>query len=97
MVGFELYYTGRQALPDNPYRSQSKPYVTIDALIQKQLGRLIVFLHGENLNNVRQTHYDPIYRPSPGLGGRWTTEVWAPLEGRVVNAGLRWQYPRVSR
>ncbi len=91
-IGLELYYNGRQSVADDPFRTVTPPYTTIDALVQKQLGRLIVFLHGEDLNNVRQTNYDPIIRPTPGLGGRWTTDVWAPLEGRVVNAGLRWQY-----
>ncbi|MDQ3997195.1 MAG: hypothetical protein M3303_09270 [Gemmatimonadota bacterium] len=28
-------------------------------------------------------------RPTPGEGGRWTTDAWAPLDGRVINAGLR--------
>jgi iron complex outermembrane receptor protein len=92
IVGFELYYTGRQSLDNDPYRTTSVPYVTIDALIQKQFGRLILFVHGEDLNNARQTHYDPLLRPAPDPAGRWTTDVWAPLEGRVVNAGLRYQY-----
>jgi outer membrane receptor for ferrienterochelin and colicins len=92
IVGLELYYTGRQAIADDPYRSVSRPYATVDALIQKQLGRLIVFLHGEDLNGVRQTQFDPILRPAPARGERWTTDVWAPLEGRVINAGLRVQY-----
>jgi len=91
-VGLEFYYTGRQRVTDDPYRSLTRPYFTIDALVQKQLGRLIVFVHGEDLNNARQTDYDPIVRPAVGRGGRWTTDVWAPLEGSVVNAGFRWQY-----
>ena len=24
-----------------------------------------------------------------GLDGRWTTDAWAPLEGRVINGGVR--------
>ncbi len=27
-IGIEAYYTGRQALEDNPYRTRSKPYCT---------------------------------------------------------------------
>jgi iron complex outermembrane receptor protein len=48
-----------------------------------------VFLNGENLLNVRLTKYEPLVRPQPGPGGRWTVDAWAPLEGRVVNAGIR--------
>lgn len=91
-IGLEFYYNGRQHVADDPFRTMSRPYITIDALVQKQLGRLIVFLHGEDLNDARQTRYDPIVRPTPGPGERWTTDLWAPLEGRVVNAGIRWQY-----
>jgi hypothetical protein len=25
-----------------------------------------------------------------GKGGRWTNDVWAPLDGFVLNAGVRW-------
>jgi outer membrane receptor for ferrienterochelin and colicins len=88
-LGLELYYTGRQAIADDPYRSVSRPYVFLDALIQQRLGRVVVFLHGENLNDVRQTRFDPLLRQTPGIGGRWTTDVWGPLEGRVINLGCK--------
>ncbi|MBI3873210.1 MAG: TonB-dependent receptor [candidate division Zixibacteria bacterium] len=91
-IGIEAYYTGRQTVADDPYRSLTQPYLFVDLLIQQRLGRVRVFLHGENLNNVHQSHFDPLLRTSPGLGGRWTTDVWAPLEGRVVNFGIRWMY-----
>src|SRR5262249_10590848 len=35
-VGFEGYYTGRQALDENPYRTQGRPYVIIGLLYSKQ-------------------------------------------------------------
>jgi len=38
---------------------------------------------------VRQTRYDPLLLPTPGEGGRWTTDQWAPLEGRLVSLGVR--------
>ncbi len=91
-IGLEAYYTGRQALADDPYRSASKPYLFVDALVQQRLGRVVAFLHGENLNDFRQTGFDPLLRPTPSLGGRWTTDVWAPLEGRTINLGIRWMY-----
>ena len=88
-LGLELYYSGRQTIADDPYRSVTRPYLFLDALIQQRFGRFVVFLHGEDLNDVRQTRYDPLLRLTPGLGGRWTTDVWAPLEGRVINLGVR--------
>jgi iron complex outermembrane receptor protein len=89
-IGIELYYTGPQALPDNPYRSRSRPYLVVGALAERRWGRVRAFLNLENLANVRQTRFDPLVRPTRAADGRWTTDAWAPLEGRVVNGGLRW-------
>jgi outer membrane receptor for ferrienterochelin and colicins len=88
-VGLEVFYTGRQALEDDPYRTTSVPFVTVDALVQQRVGSVRLFLHGENLTNVHQTQFDPLLLPAQGLGGRWTTDIWAPLAGRVVNVGAR--------
>jgi outer membrane receptor for ferrienterochelin and colicins len=38
---------------------------------------------------VRQTRWDPVIRPTQSADGRWTVDAWAPLEGRVINGGLR--------
>ncbi len=54
-----------------------------------RIGQVVVHLNGENLTNVRQTHYDPLLLPTPREGGRWTTDEWAPLEGRLLNLGVR--------
>ena len=43
----------------------------------------------ENLADIRQTKYDPLIRPFPLPDVRWTVEAWAPLDGRVLNAGIR--------
>ena len=88
-VGVEAFYTGRQALVDDPYRSVSRPYVTFGLLAQVQLGPAQLFANAENLTDVRQTRYDPLVLPRRGPGGRWTTDAWAPLDGRVLNVGVR--------
>ncbi|CAN5326372.1 hypothetical protein BH23GEM2_BH23GEM2_20390 [soil metagenome] len=92
-VAMELYYTGRQTLDDNPYRTHSRPYLIFGLLgeraFETRLGRARVFLNAENLLDVRQTRVDPLVLPSPGLGGRRTTDVWSLLEGRTSNAGVR--------
>jgi iron complex outermembrane receptor protein len=89
--GLELYYTGRQALEDNPYRARSAAYLIVGLLVERRIGRVRVFLNGENLGNVRQTRYDPLLLPAPGRGGRWTTDAWTELSGRTVNGGIRWE------
>ena len=88
-LALEAFYTGRQPLSDDPYRTESLPYVMVGALAQWRLGHAVAFVNGENLGNVQETRYEPLLRPSPGLGGRWTVDAWAPLDGAVVNAGIR--------
>lgn len=88
-IGLEAYYTGTQRLDDNPYRTQSKSYVLFGFLVEKRFGRFKAYLNAEDLGNVRQTKYDPLLRPTRGPDGRWTTDAWAPLDGRVFNGGIR--------
>jgi outer membrane receptor for ferrienterochelin and colicins len=87
----EVFYTGRQALDDDPSATISRPYTTVGLLFAKSSGRATLFLNGENLTSVRLTNYEPLVRPSSGAGGRWTVDAWAPLEGRRVNLGLEWR------
>jgi iron complex outermembrane receptor protein len=95
-AGFEVYYTGRQSLDENPYRTESKPYTHLGVLVERRFGRARVWINAENLLDVRQTKYDPLVRPSRGFGGRWTTDVWAPLDGRTANLGVRFDLWRAE-
>src|SRR5262245_58635738 len=88
-IGVEAYFTGVQRLEDNPYRSQSEPYVLFGGLIERRFGRVRLFVNAENLGGVRQTRFDPLVRPFQAVDGRWTVDAWAPLDGRVVNGGIR--------
>ena len=86
---FEWFYTGRQRLEANPFRTESVPFMTVGLLVEKVIGKVRLFVNGEDLNNVRQTQYDPLVRPTQGPDGRWTVDAWAPLDGRVINGGIR--------
>lgn len=88
-IGLEMGYTGRQALEDDPYRNMSEPYIELNALGEIHFAVVSIFLNMINLTNVRQTRFDPLVRPTPGLGGTPITEVWAPLDGRTINVGIR--------
>jgi outer membrane receptor for ferrienterochelin and colicins len=88
-IGFEMFYTGRQYLDDNPYRVSSRPYLVMGILGERRVGWARLFLNLENLTNVRQTRFDRLVRPARGFDGRWTVDAWAPLEGRVINGGMR--------
>jgi outer membrane receptor for ferrienterochelin and colicins len=91
-VGFEVFYTGRQSLDDNPYRSRGLPHVLFGGLIDWGIGRSRLFLNVENLGDVRQTRENPLVRPARAPDGRWTVDAWAPLEGRTVNGGVRLRF-----
>lgn len=91
-LGLELYYTGRQQLEDNPYRARSRPYFEFGLLGELVVGKARLFLNAENIFGVRQTKYDPLLRPARGADGRWTVDAWAPLEGFVLNGGVRFRF-----
>jgi iron complex outermembrane receptor protein len=89
-LGIECYYTGRQRLEQNSFRDVSRPYVIFGIMGERRFAKHYrLFLNLENLTNVRQTRWDPLLRPSRGADGRWTVDAWAPLEGRVINGGVR--------
>jgi iron complex outermembrane receptor protein len=91
-VGFEVYYTGRQGLDDDPYRDGGSPYWIFGLLLERTVGRFRLFLNGEDLSNVRQTRFSPLVRPRQHFDGRWTVDAWAPIEGRVINGGFRFSF-----
>lgn len=88
-LGLEVYYTGKQPLEDNPYRTSGKPYFEIGLLGEIVVGKLRVFLNAENLLGIRQTRYESLLRPLRAPDGRWTVDAWAPLEGFTLNGGIR--------
>ena len=95
-VGLEMYFTGKQQLEDNPFRSQAPSYLIIGALMERVVGPARLFINLENIGDVRPTRYHPVLLPARGAGGRWTTDVWSPVEGRTINGGLRLTFPRAE-
>ena len=89
LLGIESYITGRQELDDNPFRTASRRQVDLGILGEVRRGPLRVFVNLENLLDMRQGRWDPIVRPHPTRSGQWTVDAWAPLEGRVLSAGIR--------
>jgi outer membrane receptor protein involved in Fe transport len=91
-IGIEGTWYGAQSLDDNPFRSKSKPYIYTMAIASRQLGALEVVANFENLLNVRQSDTHSLVRRTPGAAGRWTTDVWAPLEGVMANVAVRYRW-----
>jgi outer membrane receptor for ferrienterochelin and colicins len=92
-VGIECYYTGQQRLENNPYRSSSLPYFIVGAMGERTLSKHTkVFINLENLSNIRQTRWDPLLLPQRSIDGRWAVDAWAPLDGRVINGGAKFNF-----
>jgi len=91
-IGAELSYTGTQSLEENPYRETSESYLELSILGELRFGETRIYVNAMNLTDVRQTDYDPLYLPEQAADGRWTTDAWAPLEGRSFNAGVRLEF-----
>jgi len=88
-VAVETYFTGAQTVEEDPYRTRTIPYTTIEALLTQKFPHGQFFLTAENLTNVVQTSFDPLLLPSASRSGRRTTDVWAPLSGRVWRTGAK--------
>ncbi len=88
-IGLEVYYTGEQRLEANPYRDTSEAYTVVGVLLERRFGPVRLFLNLENLTDVRQHRWHSSLRPDRAPDGRWTVDAWAPLDGRVINGGLR--------
>ena len=90
-VGFELGYTGEQALHDDPYRSRAPSMIELNVLGELNLGEWRVFFNALNLTDEKQSDFDPLLRPAlePGLGGAPNTDAWGPQVGRVFSVGVR--------
>jgi outer membrane receptor for ferrienterochelin and colicins len=91
-AGIEVYYTARQPLEENPYRRSGRGYLVFGALVERRFGPVRLFVNAENLGNIRQTRYEPLVRPTRAPDGRWTVDAWAPVDGRVINGGVRWVF-----
>jgi iron complex outermembrane receptor protein len=93
-IGIECYYTGRQRLEYNPYRSVSVPYVIFGAMAEpKVAAHSSFFLNLENLGSVRQSHWDPILLPNTPCG--WAVDrgcVGTARWTRVINGGVRFVF-----
>ena len=88
-VAGEVFYTGRQMLEEDPYRSVSPPYTEFGILLAQRLDRITLFANGDNLTGVRQSRYEPLILQQRDELGRRMVNPWGPLEGRTINAGVR--------
>lgn len=83
-VGLEAYYYGKQQLNDG---ATGEDYWIFGFMAEKLLENFSVYVNFENFTNTRQTRFDSIYsgpRNNPVF-----RDIYAPLDGFVINAGLK--------
>ena len=82
-IGFESYYTGKQFRTD---RTETDDYWLMGLMIMRKINKLSLYINFENFTDTRQhkledfqidSHFKPDF-----------PEIWAPTDGRVINAGL---------
>ncbi|MEH6308731.1 MULTISPECIES: TonB-dependent receptor [Olivibacter] len=83
-LGLEAYYYSRQALSDC---TTGKPYWTCGFMAEKIWERFSLFVNFENFTDTRQTRFDSIYTGT--VTRPIFRDIYAPLDGFVVNGGLK--------
>jgi outer membrane receptor protein involved in Fe transport len=82
-VGIEGSLIGKQYLDVG---APTKPYFLLSSSVHYTVKKVTLVLNGENLLNVRQSHYAPVVE-GPFNRPRFA-ELWAPVDGVVVNFSI---------
>lgn len=82
--GAESFYNSSQLLSDG---TTGRGYIMFGLLVQKMWKHLDIFINGENLTDRRQTRWGTIY--SGSKTNPVFKDIYAPLDGAVINAGIR--------
>jgi outer membrane receptor for ferrienterochelin and colicins len=83
-VGLEAYYFSPQKLNDG---TTGQDYWISGLMVEKLWERFSVFINFENFLNTRQTRFDTIYTGS--ISNPKFRDIYAPVDGFVVNGGLK--------
>ena len=86
-AGLEASYIGQQYLSDG---TTTPGYPLFALLLRYHVGAWTLALNGENLFDYRQTRREKVVLAP--LDSPVFRELWAPVEGRVVNLSLTWRW-----
>jgi outer membrane receptor for ferrienterochelin and colicins len=85
-IGAEAYYFSPQVLNDG---TTGRGYWLTGFMAEKIWERFSLFINFENLGDVRQTKFSPIYTGS--ITDPVFKDIYAPLDGFVVNGGIKFK------
>ena len=85
-IGLDCYYWSAQALSDG---TMTHPIWEMGMNAQVMFRWFNIFANVENILNIRQTSFGPVVFANPTLHTPRFNEIYAPLEGRVLNVGFK--------
>ena len=83
-IGAEAYYFSKQKLNDG---STGRTYWTTGFMAEKLWENFSIYINFENFMDTRQSKFGSIY--SGSLANPAFKDIYAPLDGFVVNGGLK--------
>ncbi|XOV91364.1 MAG: TonB-dependent receptor domain-containing protein [Bacteroidota bacterium] len=82
-VGYELYYVGSQFRSDY---SRTTDYWMMGFMALREFEKFSIFINFENFTDTRQSRFQAMF--SPPATNPTDTEIWAPTDGFIANAGI---------
>ena len=83
-LGIEAYYYSKQTLNDG---TKGKPYWIFGFMAERLWEQFSLYINFENFTDTRQTRFDNIY--SGSISNPVFRDIYAPLDGFVINGGLK--------
>lgn len=85
-IGLDIYYYSPVKLSDGRV---GKNIWEVGINVQYAFKYILLFTNFENIANIRQTSFSPVVYPNPTYAHPRFSEIYAPLEGRLFNAGFK--------
>lgn len=85
-IGLDCYYYSPVRLANG---ATGKRIWEIGINTQYAFRYLILFANFENIANIRQTSYGPVVFPNPTYARPQFSQIYGPLEGRLLNIGVK--------
>ncbi len=83
-IGLDYEFKSGQRLSNG---ATTRSLFTTGIVIERTLGNFVLFFNAENMTDTRQTRYESILS-GPNNTPQFT-EIWAPLDGRFINFGVK--------